>query len=617
MSAPALPSSPSGKTPSTPGIKTVSSPSPTTPGGKPLSSSEQQTLQGLAQLFETLQQAGVSQADIVSTFKSLGQNQTSTPSAVIRVPFRQYSGLDKSYKFHGHDCPRVGGIDENGIWTGRGKAAKGLIIKDYNCYRKLDLGNKSLSEQSKIKAYCKKGLEDKPEYRFVLSTEKTETKLNDTLRQMETFMINHGLEGCFDIVTKSERINVFRQFGRVSDTMAQQWIDDVLINGVLASSTGRDHRYNICPYDADAMEISGEAILNSCSASLKRTIMRELADEERNGVSVFLAAIRLGRTYKNANVRSMCNDLESMDLRKYPGENVLAFCQDAMDRVDEIRLAAQTSNDLENLTQLVVHGMSLGSDEGLRSEVRLIIKDASAPDSSMTPEMAVKELSGYYTDSLARKTYGPAEQAPPQAFQAYVQQAINQVTDRLTQDRSGVKDGNNRNNDSSRGGPGRGNGAGRRHTSVSMGDAGDRDKNKKINDLVRLSIKASGLPKDDTVDHDLKDDTGTIVAKYCGKCSKWTKGNKLHYTRECTRTESVPPESASDSLPDNPESNLASGDSTSDITPSSGTLSTPPPSSLRPTGMLSLRGLDYSLPASPAPTVSFSQHLKGSGGRGY
>ena len=610
MSAPAnpLPSSPSGKTPSTP-AKT--SPSPTAPGA-PLSSSDQQTLQGLAQLFETLQQAGVSQSDIVSTFKSLGSQPTS--SAVVRVPFRQCSSLDKSYKFQGHNCPRIGGIDENGIWTGRGKAAKGLIVKDCNCHRKLDLGNKSLSEQSKIKAHCKKGLEDKPEYRFALSTEKTEAKLNDTLRQMETFMINHGLEGCFDIVTKSERINMFRQFGRVSDTMAQEWIDDVLVNGVLVS-TGRDHRYQVCPYDTDAMEISGEAVLNSCSASLKRTIMRELADEERNGASVFFAAIRLGRTYKNANVRSMCNDLESMDLRKYPGENVLAFCQDAMDRVDEIRLAAQTSTDLENLTQLVVHGMSLGSDEGLRSEVRSIIKSASAPDSSMTPEMAVKELSGYYTDSLARKTYGPAEQAPPQAFQAYVQQAINQVTDRLTQDRSGIKDGN-RNNDSNRGGPGRGNGSGRRHTSVSMGDAGDRDKNKQINDLVRLSIKTNGLPTDDSADHDLKDDSGAIVAKYCGKCSKWTKGNKLHYTKECTRTDPVPPPSVPDAA--SPEGNLASGDSTSDLTPSTSTphtsFSTPP---LRPTGMLSLRSADYSLPDSPVPTATFSQRLKGSGGRGY
>lgn len=233
---------------------------------------------------------------------------------------------------------------------------------------------------------------------------------------METFVVDHGLKGCFDIVTKDTQLNAFRHFGLTSEDMAQEWINDVLKNGV-RSTVGSSARHKLCPCDADNMEISGNAILDSCSTALKRTIKREPPVKARNGDAVFFAAIHNGRTHKNANVRSMCNNSENLDLRKCPGENVLAFVQDAMDRVDEIGLAAQSDSNPDNLTQIAIQGLSLGSDEGLCSEVRLLIKAAAKPDSKIALEHATKELAECHIDVNLHKACGPANAKPPQAFQ--------------------------------------------------------------------------------------------------------------------------------------------------------------------------------------------------------
>ena len=106
-----------------------------------------------------------------------------------------------------------------------------------------------------------------------------------------------------------------------------------------------------------------------------------------------------------------------MDLRKYPGENVLQFCSDSLDKVDEIRLASQSVSDIEDLTQLAIHGCFLESDEGLRDEVRALVKQACQPGSTLTPELAVKALTENYEMATTKKTYGPMkDSSPPAAF---------------------------------------------------------------------------------------------------------------------------------------------------------------------------------------------------------
>lgn len=169
-------------------------------------------LKKITDFLAALDKEGISADDFVRDLKT---NQT--PVTSVEVKLKRHASTDTSYKFHDSFIPRVGNVDSNGVWTGLGKANKGNFVKDYHCYRDLDLDNKTLSELSKITKACKRGLEDKPQLHFALATEKTDAKLNDTLREMETFIVDHGLEGCFNLVTEDSTLNAFRHFGRISD----------------------------------------------------------------------------------------------------------------------------------------------------------------------------------------------------------------------------------------------------------------------------------------------------------------------------------------------------------------------------------------------------------------
>ena len=124
---------------------------------------------------------------------------------------------------------------------------------------------------------------------------------------------------------------------------------------------------------------------------------------------------------------------------------------------------------------------------------------------------------------------------------------------------------------------------------------------------------ANGNPQAGTTDDiDIKDNSGAAVAKWCEKCKRWNKGNKLHYTRECNRVTPVP---TSDNAQ---ESNLA--DTTgSDSGNSQDAAASPAPVSdtgsvASPAGMLGLRGTNYDTPT--ARSANF-WGVPRYGGRGY
>ena len=147
--------------------------------------------------------------------------------------------------------------------------------------------------------------------------------------------------------------------------------------------------------------------------------------------------------------------------------------------------------------------------------------------------------------------------------------------------------------------------------SVSSGDTGDAATNKKVNDLVKAYIAQHGTPEDDE-DYHVKDND-EIVAKYCNKCKRWNKGNKLHYTRECNRADPVPPAATSQ-----PEGNLAQGGDAEEVCLPCPTNSSTDDSTTQPSALLSLRGADYGTPLS---NRSYRSANLGSvprgGGRGY
>ena len=91
----------------------------------------------------------------------------------------------------------------------------------------------------------------------------------------ETFAINTGLEGVFRIHTRSsDDINMFTQYGQLSDEIVDQWCQD-LAQGVFISVQNNTRRA-ICEYDDTNLEWNGDALINSSTEAMKRTTEREI-----------------------------------------------------------------------------------------------------------------------------------------------------------------------------------------------------------------------------------------------------------------------------------------------------------------------------------------------------
>ena len=117
-----------------------------------MTSIDADTVKKLTDFLNALDQEGISATDIISTFKATKQ----TPVANIEKKLGIYQASNPNSKFHQTIIPRVGNVDSNGVWTGKGKNGQGKFVKDYHCHRNLDLEHKTLSEISKIKKQCKK-----------------------------------------------------------------------------------------------------------------------------------------------------------------------------------------------------------------------------------------------------------------------------------------------------------------------------------------------------------------------------------------------------------------------------------------------------------------------------
>lgn len=91
--------------------------------------------------------------------------------------------------------PRVGGVDENGAWTGLGKNNLGSKPKSGLCHRKFSDRSKAISKINEIERECKKGTSEQSNCLFTLPLEQASKTLSDCLSAFGTFAINCGLEG--------------------------------------------------------------------------------------------------------------------------------------------------------------------------------------------------------------------------------------------------------------------------------------------------------------------------------------------------------------------------------------------------------------------------------------
>ena len=170
-------------------------------------------------------------------------------------------------------APRVGGTNSTGVWTGMGSDGAGTAPKSANCYRGFDADViKNHTAMTPIEVKCSTGLKDSPELLFSTNEESNAGKVVPSLYAFKDSMVNCGMEGVFNIVqADGTKVNMLTSPGMVTTTMVGTWCDDLLTNGVHDPIPTSGH-LPVCLLDGINMRWSGEALLNSCTETLKQDL---------------------------------------------------------------------------------------------------------------------------------------------------------------------------------------------------------------------------------------------------------------------------------------------------------------------------------------------------------
>ena len=191
--------------------------------------------------------------------------------------------------------PRVGGtVNLHGYWTGFGLNGNGDEPRTTDCMREyFDTGIKAFVAMGEVHKRCHGGLNstsDAPQ--FSQTHEKDANKFFSCVQALATFCEDHGMEGVFTIVlTNSTKVNLFKRPAFADEQMITKWIDDLTNVGVVADATGK--RHPVCRFDKLNLRLSGQAVLNSCSESLRKAIERAIPDEaQRVGPLVYYHVIQ-------------------------------------------------------------------------------------------------------------------------------------------------------------------------------------------------------------------------------------------------------------------------------------------------------------------------------------
>lgn len=330
---------------------------------------------------------------------------------------------------------------------------------------------------------------------------------------------------------------------------------------------GNGGQYLVCKFDKMNMSWSGDAILASCTVDLRQDVQANLGDAERNGPQVFSTMLNLVYHPSQSKIDALMAKLKSMDLTKYPAENVSSFCKDAIKLVREIRMNFMFEDQVQvpTLTHAALQGLLSGSDSYFNSKIMDITTSCDVHafggklgNSKIEANAALAEAKELYCVLINSKCYGPALQHNKvdqlKALQGTVGKtveglkAIDTKVTKLSQDQDASSTtGNKVKTPGSNGIKCWTCGGDHRHSECPNKDKPkashglDEATSLKINELAKA--KQETMPTRGAIPDDAKYDIeidGEVKAKHCHHCGHFSKGASAHYTFEHKGTQSFP-----------------------------------------------------------------------------
>lgn len=336
--------------------------------------------------------------------------------------------------------PRVGGVNEDGLWTGLGAAGDGKAPRTKDCMRKMLMEeSKSYALISVIEDRCRHDMKSIPGPQFCLNSEADSKNIVLVIDRLTNFLETHGMEPVFYIETANGTINMLTQPGTLTEGIMNQWIKDLTVDGVL---TAGGTRKPVCKYDAKNLDWSFDTILSSCSDLLQREIKKEIKGKPHyhNGPAVLFVAYKLVYRHSESKVQVLLKQASELDLRKYPGENVTLF-KLAMDNIlDELEMNLMPDQPLPTLRTSALSGLTKSTCDFFRND---ILKTSMEEQVGFTHnsidevKKVIREAEELYLRMMDRKLYPPGlkptkdEGSTMRAMQAQVKEVVQKEMDKL------------------------------------------------------------------------------------------------------------------------------------------------------------------------------------------
>ena len=358
--------------------------------------------------------------------------------------------------------PRIGGVSPVGAWTGRGAQGLGQQPKSGLCMRYFKGSElKAFQALNAIEDKCKAGLQAKGTLVFGLPGETHFDKGALLLRELDEYMSYHGLEGVFQIVlSNGTMVDMLKQPGFVDTNLVESWIQDLTQDGVHDPNSG--NRLNVCDFDIMNLQFSFHAVLHSCSPLLRQDLLNNLPPSKHTGPEALMMLLTKVYPSSYTKVRGLILELEKLNIKEIPGENITTLVQKASDLVREIQMNFLRQDQIPDLCVSALKPFKSSSHEFIRIAVttsmlkvnKLIMAPSTTPSGSSTtvrsgansaipeqlnPLVMLQELEELYITLKQQNNYPPGEQLSSDKKFKAMQGEVTKLKEelgKLTQDRS-------------------------------------------------------------------------------------------------------------------------------------------------------------------------------------
>ena len=438
--------------------------------------------------------------------------------------------------------PRVGGVDSIGAWTGYGAGAEGLSPRTTNCYRKL-CGDevKSLSQLSYIESHCRAGLKGINGPLFCQEHEPGAQKTITVLTALDSFLESYGIESVFVIQFSNRYVNMIKSPTGVDDSIMDDWIHSLTISGVEIETYVNAP---LCLYDRKNLELSYDAVINSCSEDLAREIRSLLSPSQRSGPQALHEILKIVYRKNDFKLEQLLNDLSKLSIKAFPAENVTLYKNAAFQILDEVEMHLPPGENLATIRSKALKGLSHSTMPFFQGFILTMMMKPNGRGSIQQLRNELAEAQLTYLNLLQQDNYPPGKQPIKEDKRLHALQAqVKTLTDKVGSLARSPDATSTTGND------------------TSTPDNRNNNKNKKpyipyekrdpnavgpngLTNAVSIQVKALIVERLKTMPQDLSTIPtteeisisldGSAVAKWCTTCRRFIIGKHMHFTKDHT-----------------------------------------------------------------------------------